>query len=468
MHIHIFRRDLRLEDNTALNNTPRNIQILPIFIFTPKQIETNEYKSPFAITFLCNSLHELDEELQKHQSKLHVFYGEVIQTLATIHKVHKIRSLSINKDYTPFATKRDREIEDFCKHNSIEFQSYDDALLTSPGSVHKDDNNPYTIYTPFYKKASQQKIPLPVTKLPKFSKLDIGNDTLINKIKENHIPQTKNLSTNVKPLLFGGRKEGLKLLENIQNLTDYTIMRDFPSHAKTSHLSAHHKFGTISIRETYNTASTHLGTDCQYIRELYWRDFATHIVFHFPYVFGSEFQKQYQNLEWENPTQNAKDSKSASNFIAWCNGLTGFPIIDAGMRELNATGYMHNRVRMIVASFLTKDLHINWRLGEKYFAQKLVDYDPAVNNTSWQWAASTGCDAQPYFRIFNPWLQQEKFDSDCEYIKKWVPELAKLTPKQIHNLHTQRPLTLDNQIYPHPIIIHAIEKDVAIAMFKSI
>ncbi|MBW3021154.1 FAD-binding domain-containing protein, partial [Candidatus Woesearchaeota archaeon] len=209
--------------------------------------------------------------------------------------------------------------------------------------------------------------------------------------------------------------------------------------------------GTISIREIYSSFKENFQEVL--INEVYWRDFFTHIIYHFPNVLDGAFKNKYDKIKWDN------DKKL---FQKWCEGKTGFPIVDAGMRELNTTGYMHNRVRMIVASFLVKDLHINWQWGEKYFAQNLIDYDPAVNNGNWQWAASTGCDAQPYFRIFNPWSQQEKFDRDCEYIKKWVPELKDLTSYEIHNLYKNHNL----KNYPKPIVEHKEESQKAKEMFK--
>ena len=211
----------------------------------------------------------------------------------------------------------------------------------------------------------------------------------------------------------------------------------------TTRLSAHHKFGTISIRESYWVVKRELGNSSQLITELYWRDFFTHVAFHFPHVFKGAFREEYNGLEW---------SKSKKNFDAWCEGKTGFPIVDAGMRQLKETGWTHNRVRMITASFLVKDLHIDWRWGEKFFAQHLVDYDPAVNNGNWQWVAGSGCDAAPYFRVFNPWTQQKKFDQDVKYIKKFIPELEKLTAKQIHDWEKRQ---VDGIAYPAPIIDHA-------------
>jgi deoxyribodipyrimidine photo-lyase len=219
-------------------------------------------------------------------------------------------------------------------------------------------------------------------------------------------------------------------------------------------LSAHNKFGTCSIREVYYIIAETFTHEHALIKELYWRDFFTHVAWNFPHVFGNSFHSKFDKLKW---------SKNLKTFKAWCNGLTGFPVVDAAMRQLNKTGFMHNRARMIAASFLTKDLHIEWRLGEQYFAQKLVDYDPAVNNGNWQWVASTGCDAQPYFRIFNPWLQQKKFDPECEYIKRWVPELKDLSPAQIHSWYNPKQKAPAD--YPKPIVDHTQEARITKAWF---
>jgi deoxyribodipyrimidine photo-lyase len=243
----------------------------------------------------------------------------------------------------------------------------------------------------------------------------------------------------------------------LESLSDYEVQRDYPAQDFTSHLSAHNKFGTVSIREVYHRIRKLFGASHTLISELYWRDFFTHIVYHFPHVMGGAFHEKYNGLKWAN---------REDFFKAWCEGRTGFPIVDAGMRELNTTGHMHNRVRMVVSSFLVKDLHIDWRWGERYFAQQLTDYDPAVNNGNWQWAASTGCDAQPYFRIFNPWKQQQRYDLDCEYIKKWIPALRSLPPKDIHDLEKQRERKPGS--YPEPIVNHRIASAAAESMFASL
>lgn len=449
--IHIFRRDLRAQDNTALIEALRLAdQVIPCFIFDKRQIGQNAFKSDNCIQFMAASLLELDQELQKKSGRLHIFYGiaeEIIEALLT--KID-IQAVFFNRDYTPFSLKRDKKIKKICQDHQIKCHIYADALLTEPEEIIKSDGKPYTIFTPFFNKAAQFPVKTPQKNsfhnyYPKRSTLE--DCSILPKFL-----QKNNLNLCVK----GGRNEALSLLKKIQDLSDYDVIRNYPAELGTTHLSAHNKFGTISIREFYASVLKNFGTHHTLVKQLYWRDFFTHIAFHFPYIFGHSFHKKYAHLHW---------SKNEKFFRAWCEGQTGFPIVDAGMRELNTTGYMHNRCRMIVASFLTKDLHIDWRWGEKYFAQKLVDYDPSINNGNWQWAASTGCDAQPYFRIFNPWLQQEKFDPDCLYIKRWIPELAAIPAKTIHKLNQQSSILFTN--YPHPIVDHSIESQKAKLIYSE-
>lgn len=447
----IFRRDLRLEDNTALINALKNSdKVLPIFIFNNLQFlkEKNNYFSENAFEFMINSLKELNEELKKINSKLYFFLGENKNIINKLTKQEKINAIFVNKDYTHFSNKRDEEIKIICKKNKIDFNSFEDLLLNSPKKILKKDKKPYTIFTPFYKFSKNFPVDLPIKNKYK----NYYNKKIDFEINLSNIDYSKNPKIKIN----GGRKEGLNLLKKATFVNNYESKRNFPFLDSTTFLSAHHKFGTISIRESFFA----LKENEPLVRQLYWRDFFTHIAFNFPRVFGNSFNKKYSNVCW------IKNKKN-KNFLAWKKGLTGFPIVDAGMRELNNTGYMHNRLRMITASFLTKDLHIDWMLGENYFAKKLIDYDPCVNNGSWQWSASTGCDAQPYFRIFNPWIQQEKFDADCKYIKKWVLELNDLNAKEIHNLYKKRPANLKNN-YPEPIVDHKVESKIAIANFKNI
>lgn len=451
LSLHIFRRDLRLQDNSALNAAAKlSKQILPCFIFDKRQIEHNDYKSDNAIEFMAHSLEELNQALRKASGKLYFFYGiaeEVIDRLIT---TQKIQAVFVNRDYTPFSLSRDQKIAKVCEKHNIDFHAYADALLQEPGEVTKSDQKPYTIFTPFFKKASKQLI-LPPQKIssPHYFRDSI---TFEDKNKLEKLLEKSNPNLLVK----GGRFEGLSLLKKMIQLKDYKHQRNIPALHATTTLSAHNKFGTVSIREVYQKIVEAFSKRHLLISELYWRDFFTHIAYYYPHVFGQPFHQKYATLPW---------SRNEKHFRAWCEGRTGFPIVDAGMRELNTTGYMHNRVRMITASFLTKDLHIDWRWGEKYFAQKLVDYDPAVNNGNWQWAASTGCDAQPYFRIFNPWLQQKKYDPDCLYIKSWVPELARVPNKVIHDWEKSSGLVKTN--YPDPIVDHNIESQKSKMMYRT-
>jgi deoxyribodipyrimidine photo-lyase len=448
--LHIFRRDLRLEDNTALSYALQECErVYPCFILNPDQITSkNSYLSYPSLQFMFDSLIDLDASLQDLGARLNLFEGEIIEMLEKIHALVQFDALYVNKDYTPFARSRDAQIRCWCEEHKITPYFYDDALLADIDSVRKDDGGLYTIFTPFFRKAQNQCVAKPRA-------LPAGDLQVVPGALHPDESLYKRLPAKKPQVARGGRAAALDLLESLHLLDTYSTDRDFPRLQKTTHLSAHHKFGTISIRETYHACAQLFGPTCTLIRELYWRDFFTYIGYHFPHVLGQSFQKKYEKIVWENPND---------LFDAWCKGKTGFPLVDAGMRELVSTGFMHNRVRMVVASFLVKDLHIDWRKGEQFFARHLVDYDPLVNNGSWQWAASTGCDAQPYYRIFNPWLQQERFDETCEYIKKWIPELASLKPEQIHAWHKTQ---VSQVAYPAPVVDHSIQKAQALAMFKQ-
>lgn len=450
--LHIFRRDLRLSDNTALIEALKSSKaVIPCFIFDERQIENNDYKSDNCIQFMARSLQELSCELKERNGKLYLFYGIAEEVIAKLLTQLNIKAIFINRDYTPFSQKRDQNIEKICRGSNIDFYSYADTLLHEPEEITKPNHQPYTVFTHFFKKASQLYVRVPQTKSFENyyqNSIPLEDKDILEKLLQRNNP---------KIFVKGGRIEALSLLNEIKNLGDYQAIRNIPALYGTTHLSTHNKFGTLSIREFYAAIVKNFGKEHALINELYWRDFFTHIVFHYPRVLGEAFNNKYTNIAW---------SRNEKYFRAWCDGQTGFPIVDAGMRELNTTGYMHNRVRMIVASFLTKDLHIDWRLGEKYFAQKLVDYDPAVNNGNWQWVASTGCDAQPYFRIFNPWLQQQKFDPHCLYIKHWIPELVSIPSKTIHELNKMEMGIMTN--YPSPIIDHATESKKAKMMYKMI
>ncbi|MBS0625487.1 MAG: deoxyribodipyrimidine photo-lyase [Verrucomicrobia bacterium] len=438
----IFRRDLRLEDNTGLIYALKNSdEVIPCFIFTPKQIDANPYRSDHCLQFMIESLEDLEEQLKGKGGRLYLFKDEPENVVEEAIKKLKIDAVVVNRDYTPFSIQRDKKIETVCKKSEIPFHSFDDALLHPPEKVLKSDGKPYSVFTPYYKAALKEKVAESAsnratnyyTKSIPFAE----SSTIYKKV----LPKRG-------PCLHGGRKTALQILK--KNFPHYAKERDFPFLKEaTTHLSPHLKFTTISPREAYE--AFHKNHDL--IRSLIWRDFFTAIAFFYPHVFKGAFHEKYNKIEW---------SYDKGDFRRWCDGETGFPIVDAGMRELKQTGNMHNRVRMVVASFLVKDLHIDWRWGEKYFAQNLIDYDPAVNNGNWQWSASTGCDAQPYFRIFNPWNQQKKFDPDCEYIFKWIPELASLEPKEIHKWSGK------GADYPAPMLDHAKEAKAALKAYKKV
>lgn len=452
----IFHRSFRITDNLGLNYALSNSkEVIPLFIFNLPQSNKTSFFSPKAFQFMINSLKELEQKFEELNQKLNFFQGKPDKVLENIQKEFDFDCLIINRDYTPFAIERENSLSKFCQLNGIKFQVIADCLLNEPETIKTQKNTYYTVFTPFYKNARkfqiQKPIPMDKMKIERLKHCDSINSYKLSEIKT-HL-NTKN----EQPALNGGRKEALKILTNLGHYQNYHFERDYPSIAGTTKLSAHLKFGTVSIREVAHQIAEYLGENHPLLRQLYWRDFFTHIAFHYPLVFHQSFREKYRNLKWIN---------DKSLFEKWCNAKTGFPIIDAGIIELNKTGFMHNRVRMITASFLTKDLHIHWKWGEKYFAEKLIDYDPSVNNGNWQWAASTGCDAQPYFRIFNPWSQQKKFDPDALYIKKWIPVLRRFTAELIHNLWKKRPSGLSENDYPSPIVDHKRERQLALFMFK--
>lgn len=448
----LFHRDLRLEDNRGLLRAlEQSEQVILAFIFTPAQLQHNPYRSDNAVQFMLESLTDLADSAKQKGGRLYCFTGETIEVLEKIITSQEADAIFSNADYTPFSRKRDGAVEQLATKHAIKFERIADALLIEPQVITTQKGTPYTIYTPFKNKAKQQGVAEPeVNNYRNYATHSISGTVGLEYL-DTIVP-----NKNKQLLVHGGRKAGIALLQTIKDIANYAVDRDIPALDATTHLSAHHKFGTISCRETYYEVFHHFGENHTLINELYWRDFFTHIGYHFPHVFTGAFHAKYDSLAW---------SKNELHFNAWCTGTTGFPIVDAGMRELNTTGYMHNRVRMVVASFLVKDVHIDWRKGEQYFAQKLVDYDPAVNNGNWQWAASTGCDAQPYFRIFNPWSQQKKFDPDCTYIYKWLPELANVPAKQLHSLD-RNPLVGYN--YPDPIVDHKQQSALAKELYKQV
>ncbi len=439
----IHRRDLRVHDNNALNEALQNSDhVVPCFIFDPAQISSkNEYRSDRLINFMIECLTDLEEQYEKIGGKIYFFNGDPADIVEKLIKTEGVDAVYFNEDYTPYSLKRDASIREVCaKYSASVHTSHDLLLIGNPASVQSGSDKPFTVFTPFWKKAATIKV-------EKASKVSVGNfATLKESLPDTVFPQqfiVNNTTTNSE--IKGGRKEGRRILQSISELKEYSETHDHPF-LKTSQLSAHNKFGTVSVREVFHSIGTALGYDHPLIRQMYWRDFYTYIVFHFPHVIGNSFDTKNEKIFF---------NRTLKGFEEWKNGRTGIPIVDAGMRELNATGYMHNRARLITASFLTKDLHIYWWVGEKYFAQKLVDYDISLNNGNWQWVGGTGVDPVPYFRIFNPWLQAKKFDPDALYIKKWVPELSSLSAEEIHSLNENSIFQTAN--YPKPIVDHHAE-----------
>jgi deoxyribodipyrimidine photo-lyase len=411
-----FRRDLRLKDNTGLYHALKlaqklELKVLPIFIFDKMILDKLEDKADRRVDFIHQTITELQDVLTEKGKSLWVHYGHPTEAIEALKKQYQIHSLFTNQDYEPYGIQRDAQIATNLAKDKIEFHAYKDQVIFEKSEVTKEDGKPYTVFTPYSRrwKAAWE------ANTPKLLPSDKGTEYFLES-KALPIPSLKAMGFEKTDLVVPAKKWKEATVKN------YTEQRNFPAkEGGTSHLGMHLRFGTISIRQlALETASI----NTTYLNELIWRDFYHMILWHFPHVAeGKSFRAQYDLIEWRN---NEKE------FEAWCEGRTGYPIVDAGMRELNTTGFMHNRVRMIVASFLTKHLLIDWRWGEAYFAQKLLDFDFAANNGGWQWASGSGCDAAPYFRVFNPRLQTEKFDKQLQYIRKWIPELDSLTyPQQI-------------------------------------
>lgn len=414
----IFRRDLRMSDNTALNAACAEAdEVVCGFILDARQLPPQSvYAGSHLLQFMAESLVDVDGALRAHAARLHVWQGIADVLVARIAAEAACDAVYYNSDYTPFAQARDAEIARACTAVGIPVHTHHDALLVTPGKVLTQKVEPYSVFTPFYRAARTADVPRPRTIQGNCIALPHGVDDGMAALAP--FAQEKKLAA------VGGRTAGLARLQTLDQKGNYAHTRDMLADDGTTLLSPYLKHGCVSVREAYwamRDALPHAHEPLT--RQLYWRDFFTHLVHFHPGVFGNAFKPLYDRVQWDEPR---------AQFERWKNGETGFPIVDAGMRQLRETGWMHNRARMITASFLVKDLHIDWREGERYFATKLIDYDPAVNNGSWQWVAGTGADAAPYFRIFNPWLQQKKCDPDARYIKRWIPELAAVPTETIH------------------------------------
>lgn len=415
-----------MHDNAALYHVLKeNNPVIPIFIFDKNILDDLEDKKDRRVDFIYIALKQMQERLAKLGSTLHVLYGKPLDIFEKLLQEYAVERVYTNHDYEQYAIERDASIAALVNGHGASFHHCKDQVVLDKDEVLKDDKTPYTVFTPYSRKWKITLTDFHLTPYP-------TEKYFSNFYKQSVRPMPSLASIGFEST--GGSFPSSEVPEQL--IKHYGQTRDFPAEQGTSHIGVHLRFGTVSIRELATKAKEYGEV---YLNELIWREFYQMILWHFPHVRkGHAFKKEYDNIKWRN---NEKE------FALWCEGKTGYPIVDAGMRELNTTGYMHNRVRMITASFLTKHLLIDWRWGEAYFAKKLLDFDYAANNGGWQWAAGSGCDAAPYFRIFNPALQTQKFDKDLRYIRKWVPEL-------------------DSFGYPAPLVNHKEARDRALKTYK--
>ncbi|MDR6461899.1 deoxyribodipyrimidine photo-lyase [Chryseobacterium sediminis] len=419
-----FRRDLRLEDNIGLHHALQSdAPVMPVFIFDTDILGKLEDKEDRRVDYIHQALTAINISLKKYHSKVNTYYGKPIEVFRKLSEEYHIEGVFCNRDYEPQAIERDKEVYYFFKEKNIPFKAYKDQVIFDKDQIVKKDGSPYTVYTPFAKKWREGLTP------EHYQSVELNFTDFFSQEHSDIITLQE----------IGFRKTDFDFTKPVLDasiIDDYDKYRDYPALQHTTQLGIALRFGTISIRECVAFALKHNAT---WLSELIWREFFMQVLYHFPEVVHHSFKRQYDNINWRN---------NEEEFKHWCEGTTGYPIVDAGMRQLNQTGYMHNRVRMIVASFLCKHLLIDWRWGEAYFALKLNDYDLSANNGNWQWAAGSGCDAAPYFRVFNPTAQVEKFDKDFSYIKKWLPEWN--TPA-----------------YPAPIVEHAYARERALSEYKK-
>jgi deoxyribodipyrimidine photo-lyase len=422
-----FRRDLRLDDNAALYHAlKQHSNVLPLFIFDTTILDQLENKSDRRVQFIHQEITQLANTLKK--SIVQGFCAIMVSRLKfwkSILSEYTVDAVYTNHDFEPYAIKRDNAVQELLGKQSIPFYTYKDHVIFEKSEVTKDDGLPYTVFTPYSKKWRAKLNDFYARSYP-----TLKYATNFLKIDTVAIPSLTFMGFSATDFEFPKRVVSSSVVSK------YTEQRDFPAIEGTSHLGLHLRFGTLSIRTLLHYA---LSKNQTFVNELIWRDFYQQILWHFPHVVKGAFRKEYDGIQWENNEQ---------HFAAWCKGKTGYPLVDAGMRELNATGFMHNRVRMVVASFLTKHLLIDWCWGEAYFAEHLLDFDLAANNGGWQWAAGCGTDAAPYFRVFNPASQLERFDKDYTYVKKWVPEYG--TPD-----------------YISPIVDHAFARNRCLEVYKK-
>lgn len=420
------RRDLRIDDNAGLYKalTSGN-EVLPLFIFDRNILSALPDADDARVTFIHQEVTRLSGEYAGEGSSLLVKYGTPVEVWKELIREHEIRAVYTNRDYEPYARERDQEICELLQENGIEFIGAKDHVIFEKSEVVKDDGTPYLVFTPYFRKWKENMRGDTFRSVP--SEEHLGN---LYKTSAYPLPSLEEMGFEQSSLSIPSRRIPSDIISG------YDKTRDYPAESGTTRLGVHLRFGTVSIRELAREAKS---KNDVYLKELIWRDFYQMVLYHFPESPDKAIKPDYDRIEWEN---------NEKHFEAWCEGRTGYPMVDAGMRELNATGYMHNRVRMITASFLTKHLLIDWRWGERYFAQKLLDFELASNVGGWQWASGSGCDAAPYFRIFNPESQLQKFDEKHKYTGKWIPELG--TPE-----------------YPEPIVDHKAARERALSRYKE-
>lgn len=427
VNIFWFRRDLRLDDNAGLYHALKSdLPVLPIFIFDKIILDDLENKHDARVCFIYDEIKHLHEQLKKHHSTIEVYYGEPEDVFTPLIKKYKISKVFTNDDYESYAIKRDKAIKILLKKHNASLEAYKDQVIFDKNEILKDDGKPFVVFTPYSRQWKSKLNDFFIKEYP------------IKKYFKNFFKQSPAHIPTLKSMGFLSSDQKIPKRDIPDNVIKaYTKTRDFPGLDATTRIGIHLRFGTISIRKLVADA---LELNTTYLNELIWRDFYHMILWHFPHVGEHKaFKPAYDNIKWRN---------NEAEFKKWCEGQTGYPLVDAGMRQLNEIGFMHNRVRMVTASFLSKHLLIDWRWGEAYFAEKLLDYDLAANNGGWQWSVGSGCDAAPYFRIFNPTLQAKRFDKDNVYIKRWVPEF-------------------ESNNYPQPIVDHDFARKRCLEAFSK-
>jgi deoxyribodipyrimidine photo-lyase len=421
-----FRRDLRLHDNIALFNALKSGEkVLPIFIFDTSILDKLP-KNDARVSFIIKELRSMNEHLKSFDASIDILHGKPIEVFESLIKKYQIASVFTNQDYEPYAIRRDQEILELLKSENISFNSFKDQVIFEKNEITKKDGNPYVVYTPYSKKW--------IEAYEQINHIHYSSEDLLSQL----YTQSKAKELTLEELGFEETNTPIKnYIFNSRIINEYEETRNFPALDNTSKLGPHLRFGTVSVRQMVSRAEEQ--ENKTFLKELIWREFFMQILWHFPHTHKDSFKPKYDRIVWRN---------NEDDFKKWCNGTTGYPMVDAGMRQLNNTGFMHNRVRMLVGSFLCKHLLIDWRWGEAYFAEKLHDYEMSSNVGNWQWVAGTGVDASPYFRIFNPTSQIKKFDKDFSYIRKWVPDFQELT-------------------YPSPMVDHKFARERCLKTYKE-